>query len=130
MKIYVSSLLLCFTFNAFASCTDTADQVEYRVCVAEKSESSAIKVKEKQAELLKKIKSWDQEPEFINETIKLFEKSVKSFELYKKHQCMYESSAAAGGNGGGAMGASCTTRLNTEYLNTLEKQLAWYESHY
>ncbi|QPB82383.1 hypothetical protein CWC22_005030 [Pseudoalteromonas rubra] len=55
MKFYVSSLLLCFTFNAFASCTEAVDQIEFRMCVAEKSENSAIKLKEKQAKLLKKL---------------------------------------------------------------------------
>ena len=83
----------------------------------------------KQIELLYKINAWDEEPEFRKETIRLFEFAKKSFEAYKIAQCQYESSAAAGGNGSGSMGAICMIKLNNEYLKSLEKQLSWYDSY-
>jgi hypothetical protein len=129
MKLYLTSLLLFFTFNVSASCDDAIDQVGYRLCIAKKAESSEKEVKAKQAELLNKIKTWDQEPEFRNETIKLFDKAVKSFESYKQHQCDYEWSAAAGGNGGSSMAFSCIIKLNKDYLKSLESQLNWYEPY-
>jgi hypothetical protein len=122
-------LLLLFTFDAYALCDDAIDQIGYRTCLAQKAESSQKEVEVKRIALLTKIKSWDQEPEFRGETIKLFEKAANSFESYKQHQCDYEWSAAAGGNGASSMAFHCVIKLNTEYLNSLETQLGWYEPY-
>ena len=129
MKLYLSLLLLLFAFNVSASCEEAIDQVGYRTCIAEKAESSQKEVKAKQEELLHKIKAWDEEPEFKNKTIEYFEKAVKSFEIYKQHQCDYEWSAAAGGNGGSSMAFRCIIKLNEDYLKSLESQLSWYKSY-
>ncbi|MBQ4811455.1 DUF1311 domain-containing protein [Pseudoalteromonas luteoviolacea] len=122
-------LLILFTLDVNASCNDSVDQIGYRICIAQKAEATQKAVEKEQARLLNKIKSWEQEPEFRNETIKLFEKAVKSFESYKQHQCDYEWSAAAGGNGGSSMAASCMIKLNSQYLDFLKTQLGWYESY-
>ena len=129
MKLHLSLLLLLFTIDAHASCDDAIDQIGYRICLSQKAESSQKEVEAKQTELLAKIKTWDQEPEFRDETIKLFKKAAKSFESYKQHQCDYEWSAAAGGNGGSSMAFHCVIKLNTEYLNSLNTQLNWYEAY-
>lgn len=127
MKLFLASLLMFFSSHVSALCDDALDQVGYRVCISQEAENSAQEVKAKQEELLNKIKSWDQEPEFRNETVKLFKKAIKSFETYKEHQCRYEWSAAAGGNGASSMGAICTIELNNSYLKSLNLQLSWYE---
>ena len=127
MKLLFASLLIFFSSHVSASCDDAIDQVGYRICISQKAENSAQEVKTKQEELLNKIMSWDQEPEFRDETIKLFKITIKSFETYKENQCRYEWSAAAGGNGASSMGAICTIRLNKDYLKSLKVQLSWYE---
>lgn len=130
MKLHISLLLLLlFTIDAYALCDDAIDQIGYRICLSQKADSSQKEVEAKRTELLTKIKAWDQEPEFRDETVKLFEKAVKSFESYKQHQCDYEWSAAAGGNGGSSMAFHCVIKLNTEYLNLLNTQLDWYEPY-
>ncbi|WP_438464092.1 lysozyme inhibitor LprI family protein [Marinomonas sp. PE14-40] len=129
MKLFIASLLIFFTSYVSSSCDKAIDQVGFRACLSQKADNSAKEVRAKQEELLNKIKSWDQEPEFRNETIELFKKSVKSFDSYKERQCRYEWSAAAGGNGASSMGASCTIRLNKDYLNSLELQFKWYEPY-
>ena len=128
MKLLFASLLIFFSSHVSASCDEAIDQVGYRICISQKAENSAQEVKAKQDELLNKIKSWDQEQEFRDETIKLFKKAIKSFDTYKEHQCRYEWSAAAGGNGASSMGAICTIRLNNDYLKSLNVQLSWYEA--
>ena len=129
MKHLFSLLIFFFTPMAFALCSDSADQMEYRVCIAKKAEDSSQKVKSKQMELLEKIKNWDQEPQYKSETISLLRTAMSSFESFKKHQCNYEVSIAAGSNGGGTIGAQCWIRINQDYLESLESQLEWYESY-
>ena len=78
MKLLFASLLIFFSSHVSASCDDAIDQVGYRICISQKAENSVQEVKAKQKELLNKIKSWDQEPEFRDETIKLFKIYIKA----------------------------------------------------
>ena len=129
MKHLFSLLIFLFTPIAFALCSDSVDQMEYRVCIAKKAEESSQKVKDKQRELLEKIQNWDQEPRYKNEAISLLYSAMSSFESFKTQQCNYEASAAAGSNGGGTIGAQCWIRLNQDYLESIESQLKWYDSY-
>ena len=131
MYIRVIILGALFSFTGFAlaapDCGGRASShASERACWIKAVEKSNALVHSAQESLRKRIKSWDEDAEYIERTLVLFDESTKRFSRYRQSQCEFEASSAAGGNGAGDMRLSCQIALDESYLRSLNEQSTWF----
>lgn len=111
---------------AYADCSKEYSHVGQRICLERVASETQLELGRVRAALMKRIGSWDQEPRYAQTTSALLSASNASFEKFRRTQCDYEASAAAGGNGAGDRRLQCQSRLNKQYTESLRGQLDWY----
>jgi uncharacterized protein YecT (DUF1311 family) len=122
--------LACFTFAASAyansDCSTAESHADQRECLGRAASASRAELETVRASLVKRIKSWDEEPVYKQRALALLKQSFVRFERFRNSECEYEAAAAAGGNGAGDMRLQCQVDLNRHYAESLRKQLNWY----
>ena len=68
------------------------------------------------------IKKWDQDQNYKDQSLSIFENSLKTFHSYLKSMCSFEASSAAGGNGAGDLYLFCEENLLREHIKRLAEQ--------
>ena len=131
MYIRAAALGALFSLAGLASAAPdcggrSCDHASERACWIKAAEKSKALVHSAQESLRKRIKGWDEDAEYIERTLVLFNESTKRFSRYRQSQCEFEASAASGGNGAGDMRLSCQIDLDETYLRSLRIQSTWF----
>lgn len=131
MYLRIVALVVLFLLAGLASAAPdcggrSSSHASERACWIKAAEKSDLLVRSAQESLRKRIKSWDQNAEYMERTLVLFDESTKRFSRYRQSQCEFEASAAAGGNGAGDMRLSCQIALDETYLRSLHEQSTWF----
>ena len=133
MYLRAVALVVLFSLAGLASAAPdcggrSSSHAGERACWIKAAEKSDLLVRSAQESLRKRIKSWDENAEYIERTLVLFDESTKRFSRYRQSQCEFEASAAAGGNGAGDMRLSCQIALDETYLRSLHEQSMWFSA--
>lgn len=132
MLLRAISVICLFSFAGFASATPncggiSSSHADERACWQKAAEESSALVRAAQDDLRKRIESWDEDADYRERTLVLFNESTQQFDRYRKAQCEFEASSAAGGNGAGDMRLSCQISLDEVYLRSVRVQSAWFQ---
>lgn len=100
--------------SSTADCSALSSHAESRSCLEKHANRSLIELKKAVEDLAAAIQRWDQESEWKQKSAAAMYVSSRSFQRYRKSQCDFEASLAAGGNGAGDMRLECTIELNRE----------------
>ena len=119
-------LLLLASWPALATCQAAIDHVEERRCAEQTVAHLSQEIGDVQRLVRERILAWEEDPLCKERALDLFEAAAKQFEIYRKKQCEFEASAAAGGNGAGDMQLDCQARLGAAYLKALKAQAGWF----
>ena len=90
-----------------------------------------LKITDMEATFRKAILAWDHstwsgEAVWRHYSLAAFNKATKQFRSYRKAQCDFEATAAAGGNGAGDMQLECQVELDKPYLELLHKEITLF----
>lgn len=127
MNIRVIALGALFSLAGLASAAPdcggrSSTHASERACWIKAAQKSKARVDSAQEALRKRIKGWDEDAEFIERSLVLFNESTKRFSRYRQSQCDFEASVSAGGNGADDMRLSCQIALDEAYLRSLHEQ--------
>lgn len=124
--LFALALIACTASYAKELCSDASSHADQRACLVKAERISAAEVKNAQETHRKVILAWDDETSFIQQSLKLFNVSVREYARFRRAQCEYEASAAGGGNGAGDMRLNCQISLDVAYLKSLKDKVHWF----
>ena len=105
-------------------CSSKGSHVEMRACLQTKANDSLNELRKAEDDMRKALAGWNQDTEDIRQSISRFDTSVKQFNLFRKLQCEFIASLAAGGNGQGDLRLSCIYELNENRITQIEQTKA------
>jgi hypothetical protein len=107
-------------------CGNAPDHASERACWIKAAKDSNARVHAAQDLQRRRIGQWDQDPQYRANTLALFNEAADKYAHFRRAQCEYEASVAAGGNGAGDMRHSCQVALDNAYLKSIQSQAAWF----
>ncbi|MES2014053.1 MAG: lysozyme inhibitor LprI family protein [Pseudomonadota bacterium] len=104
-------------------CANAPSHSEQRACLEQLAATTAAEVALVQCNATNRITHLDEETTVKDNILKHFRAATKQFRRYRRTQCEFEATAAAGGNGAGDLRLQCEVRLNREYIARLKVPL-------
>lgn len=101
------------------SCSNLRSHAESRSCLEQTAKLSSQDLKKEEADLAAVIERWDEEKSWRQAITKALQQSSREFEIYRRYQCDFIATVAAGGNGAGDMRLECIIGLNQQRLKEL-----------
>lgn len=131
LKYSVFLLLLITSSKVGAAPSDPCsvndpDHVTYRACQQTKVDSAMRLVAKAEDQVRSAIRNWEEDENWVDQSLELFEKSVIAFRAYQAAVCEVDASSAAGGNGAGDMRLSCEENLAKERIQLLAAQRKYF----
>jgi uncharacterized protein YecT (DUF1311 family) len=132
VAIFLALLLLPTAVHAadmdslLRGCSKEDSHAEMRECLEKKASSSKARLRIAETTILTLISKRGEEPEYeeaeyIAAMKSAFQSGKQAFQVYRRQQCEFYASMAAGGNGAGDLRLACIAALNTERA----EQLRW-----
>lgn len=98
------------------------DHVSDRACQQLNVDKTMKLVAQAEDRVRAAIRNWDEDQNWKDSSLKLFELSVTAFRAYRSALCEVDASSTAGGNGAGDMRLYCEEGLAKERLKYLARQ--------
>lgn len=98
--LLISGILALLQNNAFAEdqCFNVASHAETRACLEARAKDSALALTNAESALRSALLNWDQEQQYKTRSISKLDTASTQFQRYRKNQCEFDASLAAGGN--------------------------------
>jgi len=124
MYLYRAISILCLlstvsTTWADEQCYQLTSHVEIRTCLETNAKESALADSQVEISLRSALTQWNEEDQYKTRSITKFDAAISQFQHYRKSQCEFQASLAAGGNAASDRGLRCQIDLNEKRIAEL-----------